>query len=981
MKKTTLILAVTFAMNCAFAGGNIEHNDDRYQVRFANDSKRLPNSAYQQKLREQSTWTTFLNSAGAWQVIFNEETGLPHRAYGAPVVVSGATPGQKAMSFINTYLADFKLPVNDLVQQNNPLSNEYQHVNYYQLHNNLKILFSRIYVKMTLSGGVVAYGLDVFRDINISTTPILSSSAAIVAAKTGFMEIITGTSINPELFILPVPEYRKNKYHLVYEVIVSTKDGNGIPANYYTLVDANDGKILYRRNTVMHFGPPPPANTDVNVTGTVYTTHPYNASSTQPMVNMRINVNTSNQYTDATGYLGLTNTTPTPATLYLEGLWSSVRTNNVVPSYPVTLNPGVNNLSFNANANIKELSGYYHVNIVHDYMKSWFPTFPSMDNPLTTNIDVSGSCNAYYNGTSINFIAADAQCNCLSQCADVVYHEYGHGISDMFYTWQSANFQNGAMGEGYSDVWGCSLTQNPVLGIGFYTANQNGIRRYDMNPKRYPEDIVGEVHADGEIIAGAWWDVGQLLNINYMNKLFTDTHWALVTGPDGTEGQVYYDILVEALLADDVPSNGGDNNICNGTPNGVQIKQGFANHGITLITNVNLTHNEVLSASSTAPISIPVVVNNSSFICGVAGALLFWRTDDVSAWNQVVMTGTLPNLTGTIPAQAAGTIVRYYVAVTDNQSTVANVLPTGADAVDPNIPYYILVDHTRFVIDDFETFDINNPTWIVGSVNDNATTGIWEFANPPSASYLIWPDPNTIVQPGVQHTTSGSKCFVTENTSVPSAGAGAEDVDGGMTTIESPSFNLTSYTAPAISYWRWYSNDQGATPGTDYWQVLISDDNFATWDTIEYTSVADHNYRRFVIRVTDYITPSATVLLRFIAEDANAGSLIESSIDDLEIWDVVPAGVDDHTSIGSLYGYPNPSSGNYTVSFSLLKNDDIKFEIFNAIGEKVASKDAGNMYAGEHRVSFDTKELSSGIYHLKIHTADGAAYLRFSVAR
>ena len=32
------------------------------------------------------------------------------------------------------------------------------------------------------------------------------------------------------------------------------------------------------------------------------------------------------------------------------------------------------------------------------------------------------------------------------------------------------------------------------------------VRRYDQDRKVYPQDLVGEVHADGEIIAGAFWD-------------------------------------------------------------------------------------------------------------------------------------------------------------------------------------------------------------------------------------------------------------------------------------------------------------------------------------------------------------------------------------------------------------------------------------------------------------------------------------------
>ncbi|MBK8366850.1 MAG: hypothetical protein IPL10_05380 [Bacteroidetes bacterium] len=146
--------------------------------------------------------------------------------------------------------------------------------------------------------------------------------------------------------------------------------------------------------------------------------------------------------------------------------------------------PGTNTYSFNANANIRELSAYYHVNIIHDYMKTKFPSFTDMDNALITNVDVAGTCNAFYNGVSINFYALGGGCNSLAQVGDVVYHEYGHGINDKFYQSQGASFDNGAMGEGYADIWALGITQSPILGIGFDDTDPTVlVRRYDIKKK------------------------------------------------------------------------------------------------------------------------------------------------------------------------------------------------------------------------------------------------------------------------------------------------------------------------------------------------------------------------------------------------------------------------------------------------------------------------------------------------------------------
>ncbi len=152
------------------------------------------------------------------------------------------------------------------------------------------------------------------------------------------------------------------------------------------------------------------------------------------------------------------------------------------------------------------------MNRIHDHCKSWMPTFTGMDFQLTTNIDLtSGDCNAFYDGSSINFYAIGNGCNATSLLSDVVFHEYGHGINDNYYQSQSSFFFNGAVGEGYADYWGISLGNSPVVGVGFYTDNEDGIRRYDTERKVYPQDIVGEVHADGEIIMGAWYDTHLLM--------------------------------------------------------------------------------------------------------------------------------------------------------------------------------------------------------------------------------------------------------------------------------------------------------------------------------------------------------------------------------------------------------------------------------------------------------------------------------------
>ena len=144
-----------------------------------------------------------------------------------------------------------------------------------------------------------------------------------------------------------------------------------------------------------------------------------------------------------------------------------------------------------------------------------------------------------------------------------------------------------------------------------------------------------------------------------MMDLFTETHWELITGPDGTEGQVYYDILIAALQADDVTDNGGDNNYCNGTPNGIVIAQAFANHGITLVAATNLAHEPLAATPPNNPITISTTVTNIPGACGFSSAFVKYRTDDVSPWQLVPLTTNNTLIyEGVIPAQPAGTMAQ-----------------------------------------------------------------------------------------------------------------------------------------------------------------------------------------------------------------------------------------------------------------------------------------------------------------------------------
>lgn len=865
--KRIILLLISFISINLFAA---KHNHfDENEVRYIKQNYELE-PQYQQLLRNGSLWQDFIANNDGWFVIFNERNRLPHRAFGTPIPVTDLQTFFSVNNFI--------LP-NDLRENTFVKNDKYINKTYRQYYNDLEVIGSKVYAKFTHNNELIAFGLDVFNDINISSVPILDVQSAISSATSNILNPITNVVVNDDLKVLANPKYRKYEYHLVYEISFSTKIGDG-PANYICYVDANDGELLMRKNTVLYEAPPSGTAT---VSGEVYTSHSYNPSSNQNYRYLKAIDQSSNTdyFTDNNGEVFLPMPLGTEVRYKLEGLYADVQTDGDTPDIFEDLS-ATNIISFNNNATMQERTAYWAVNQIHDHLKVVFPTYDGLDFPMETNIDETGSCNAFWNGSSINFYEEGGGCHATGQIPDVVYHEYGHAINSFRYnsTFNGPGMWNGALNEGFADIWALSLTQSPILGIGFYLNDPGGfVRRYDQNIKVYPQDLVGQVHNDGEIIAGAFWDL--YLNLNNMTQmldLFKYTYDSGIDGSDGDEGILYTDILLEVLYADD-----NDADLSNGTPNDMAIIGAFDLHGITLLSNAVIAHNPVNTANSNAGIAITASVG-ITYPWALGSTNCFYRLNNANSWINLPMSGT-SSFSGTIPAQPSGTIVAYYLSLTDNFGNEAAVNPIAAN-INPmqyaNLPHFIMVGYDLL---EEEDFDANFGFWQTGGVDDNASTGLWEIGTPIGS----FTDNGSIVQTDADNTPAGFQCAFTQNAASSSLGIGDSDVDEGHTTLYSPYYDLSSYTNPAFSYYRWYTNNTGAEPNADWWQVMITDDG-VNWQYVENNLTSDISWRKFAFRVTDYVNLTPDVQLKFIASDSangalSAGSLVEAAVDDLMLYE------------------------------------------------------------------------------------------------
>lgn len=965
MNKFTasLFLLLTVFTLLASAG-----TGDPYNRTYIQNIKEPINYQRQRALQQEKSWMQFSNKHKGWNVIFDERSKMPHRAYGNGISLQGnGTPASMALAFISSELAGFKVAADQLKLRSAYQSPKYHYVDYYQVYQGIEVLNSRVTVRFTKDNRVVLFGADVFNDIQLSISPSITSSAIAGYATEGIAYEINHVDVNPELKVLPVPYQDGYAYHLVYEVTVSCTNDKGYPARYYTQVDANNGAVLYRSNEICNF------DDQVIVRATVSDPNPWEPSVVRNLPDLEININGTNYYTDSTGTLLLDGITlPATATISLEGRWSKVVTGNngnTVSSFTVNLVPGINEVSFDTHAVLEQLSAYYHVNIVHSFMKSWLPDFEGLDQPFTTRVErTDGSCNAYYDGSSINFYQQGGGCFALSLAGDVVYHEYGHGINDFLYSEFSNGMDNGAMHEGYADTWAIGITSNPILGIGFSDTDPEGyVRRYDINKKVFPQDIQGEVHADGEIIAGAWYDTRlNIGNKETMLTIFTESLYGLADGPNGQEGTIYRDVLLDALTADD-----DDANLDNGTPHAIEILSAFALHGITLIGEIELNHAEPLVAFSASPITIQASIG-ADYPIYLGDATLHYKQNSATDWESVTMTVVSGNTyKAEVPAQPQGTILDYYFTVSDIYGSIALTQPAEIQQADPNLPYKLLVGFNQLIKEDFEIYFGD---WISSDPDDDATSGQWIF-DEPVASYIVEGDPNSIVQTNKDHTADNNFnfCAFTGNASM-GAGAGTNDCDAGRNTLYGPKYDLTTFQEPAISYYRWYSNDQGANPGNDSWKVHITNGN-GNWVPVEVTYTADHSWRGNAIRVKDYVALTDKVQLRFVASDSiiaganlDGGSLVEAAIDDVILWELgePTIGIGEIETI-TLSVSPNPATEEVLVKWSQLTSGVTSIELINAVGRSVYKT---TFKGGANQFRLPVNDLASGVYTLQVKSAD-----------
>jgi hypothetical protein len=171
--------------------------------------------------------------------------------------------------------------------------------------------------------------------------------------------------------------------------------------------------------------------------------------------------------------------------------------------------------------------------------------------------------------------------------------------------------------------------------------------------------------------------------------------------------------------------------------------------------------------------------------------------------------------------------------------------------------------------DNFET----NTGWAVNpNGTDTATTGRWERGDPEAT------DSSGPKQLGT--TVSGANDLVTGRTA--GASAGANDIDGGTTTIRSPSITLPSSGSLSLSFAYYLAHGSNAS-NVDFLrvQVVTASGTTTVFERLGSATDVDAAWATATANLTSFAGQS--IRIQIVAADASSASLVEAAVDDVRI--------------------------------------------------------------------------------------------------
>ena len=707
-------------------------------------------------------------------------------------------------------------------------------VDYAQTYRGLEVVDSGVTL-IYQDGKLVLSTAVTFDDIALDTTPAIDARAAeTLAADTLAADgaIVSGVEAPAELVVYPQEIEGAHVYRLGFRTVVRTSEPIG---RFRTIVAADgSGAVLFRRNLIAF-----------DAAQILIEVEPRTIGDTPAAVaakGLRIDASTTADFD------GIFEAPGADVTVTARGPFFVVN-NQAANERTKTFAAGTFSQTWDSTeAALEEVDSFYHSNVVRERQLRYSPDIGIVnDTGFPVNVNVGGTCNAYYDGQSINFFPSGGGCNSTARIADVVYHEYGHGIHDSL-TGGGGQMQ-AEIQEGVADYFAHTITEDPNMGPYFFPNNIDGIRNAE-EVRTYPSGVQGDnsqVHESGKIWTNTFWELrkkmiakhGEQLGIFYTDLLHTNT---LRGNPRYTTSYMM------ALAADD-----DDGNLSNGTPNACEITEEFQAHGLVATAQptrgfLALSHTPASSffADADAPVAVTVSIASLSPSCGgldASSVKVHYRVDGGTE-QTVTLTGSGTTFAGEIPAQAKGANVEYWFSA---QEDARGATFTGPLFAPFNAYRYHVGPLNTVFLDEFES----ESGWTHGGAT-LASHDDWERGTPAGL--------------GLDPADAFSGSSVWGNDLGLRAGNGATEF-GAASWLESPAIDCSECVGTRLQFRRWISADAG-----DGAKVLVN--GTVVWDSADYAAqqiVIDRHWELVDIAIDTLVDGKSDVKVRF--EIGNNGTL------------------------------------------------------------------------------------------------------------
>lgn len=449
-------------------------------------------------------------------VNWHPQTGTAEGLYGK-LASLGTASEKNARKFLAENRMLFKMgDTNDLDLARDFESPMGSHFVFQQKYQNVPVYGAQTSVHFNQHAEIVTVNNTYLPNVNLSSvTPNISKEDALATAGLE-LKLSNTSSATSELVIYKYNDTFSLAWHI------------SIPTSRHTwemFVDAQRGGLLGEARDINQY---------VNGTGSVFNVNAVVATRNN---SLRDNNNAdsavpSSAYTTVTlqGLVG---------NGFLDGQYASSKNTKKRVS-----NASNNFIYTRSNDGFSEVMVYHFIDYTQRYIQSL--GFANVNNrQIAYTVNSSTADNSFYSPSSksLNFGKGGVD---DAEDAEVIFHEYGHSIQDNQVPGFGSTREGGAMGEGFGDY--LAGTVGAQLSGGFQdtcvaewdatsysSTNPPCLRRLDST-KHYPESVVNEVHADGEMWSAALWQIRGSIGALKADKVILQSHFLLTSSANFSQG-------------------------------------------------------------------------------------------------------------------------------------------------------------------------------------------------------------------------------------------------------------------------------------------------------------------------------------------------------------------------------------------------------------------------------------------------------------